>query len=787
MPAYLGGSPLGLLMVRANSKDGQATFNSQSERGINVQNYNGQRPKSSSSGYGNSLFSGARIVRAWPGISTYRTNDIPGSDEKVDFNPGTEKDPQFKPRKNLHNNDVYDTSVLNIVDNLKGTRAMVRMSDFAYLKDLGVYPNNRLMVARRFLSATTDNIYRNLNKGKNGGSEINPTAVMISWVTEGDNFLEISFGEKWEDAKGSFKEILDSIGGDISSKLSGLGGSAEGGFGVLPLPGFTEIFQRQFLAKMGIIDKGVSNMIPSGNPNLIKEAKRRTTVGYDTAGSGLECSVIIKMECEYEQKFISGLDPTIVWMDILANITRFGTSPSVKYGLSTTAGATINNILNNPMGFIKNVISKIREALMDVKASIVEEFSTALQKAKDILDARKAEEETSGTPATPEKPKNAEEVAVEAAKSALAQARKVVDVIEGWLGEALKGLAYKYRIEIMGVVSALSGLPSTPWHITIGNPMRPVFCAGDMYMRESLTLTLGPTLAFNDLPSSIKASFALTNARPWGMQEIMAKFNSGYIRSVDVQRTFYETTYTADKDGNTTNQEAMGNFPYDYSSSNEDGKLTTDKLGLSPSNLNDAQARFALAKAEADVKIAEEKLKIKNEELLVNPYASKDNPLSNGTPYTLDVAKKESLDPKKEPVRETKTVTETKETKNEIFIPDPNQKGANDKLNAAIAAGQLNSQTQKEKQVTANLTTITSDKDAQRENLEKQRKNAEADAAYLNPSKATTGGAQNKDGKPNFGSTFQFQSKSAVYNNGSGDKDNIDATEYIQTENIKTS
>jgi hypothetical protein len=783
MPAYLGGSPLGLLMVRANSKDGQATFNSQSERGINVQNYNGQTPKSSSTGYGNSLFSGARIVRAWPGISTYRTNDIPGSDEKVDFNPGNEKDPQFKPRKNLHNNDVYDTSVLNIIDNLKGTRAMIKMSDFAYLKDLGVYPNNRLMIARRFLNAVTDNIYRNLSKGKNGGSEINPTAVMISWVPEGDNFLEISFGEKWEDAKGSFKDILDSIGGDISSKLSGLGGSAEGGFGVLPLPGFTEIFQRQFLTKMGIFDPGASNMIPSGNPNLIKEAKRRTTVGYDAAGSGLECSVSIKMECEYEQKFISGLDPTIVWMDILANITRFGTSPSVKYGLSATAGATINNILNNPMGFIKNVISKIKEALLIVKDSIVKEFSDALQKAKDILAARKAEEETSGTPATPEKPKNAEEVAVEAAKSALAQARKVVDIIEGWIGTALKGLAYKYRIEIMGVVSALSGLPSTPWHITIGNPMRPVFCAGDMYMREALSLTLGPTLAFNDLPSSIKASFTLTNARPWGMQEIMAKFNSGYIRSVDVQRTFYETAYN----GETDKPEPIGNFPYDYSSSNEDGKLTTDKLGLSPSNLNEAQARFALAKAEADVKMAEERLKIKNEELLVNPYARKDNPLSNGTPYTLDVAKKESLDPKKEPVRETKTVTNTEETKNEIFTPDQNQQKVNDKLNSAIATGQLNSQTQKEKQVTANLTTIASDQEAQRENLEKQRKNAEADAAYLNASKSTIGGAQNKDNKPTFGSPFQFQSKSDLYNNGSGDKNNIDAKEYIQTENIKTS
>jgi hypothetical protein len=33
----------------------------------------------------------------------------------------------------------------------------------------------------------------------------------------------------------------------------------------------------------------------------------------------------------------------------------------------------------------------------------------------------------------------------------------------------------------------------------------------------------------------------MTNARPWGLQEIMSKFNSGYLRTVDIQKSFYET------------------------------------------------------------------------------------------------------------------------------------------------------------------------------------------------------------------------------------------------------
>lgn len=590
MPSVLGGSPLGLLMVNSGQKNGFATFNSTTERSINVNNYNGQRNNAASSGYGNSLFSGARIVRAWPGIKeVYSNDDIPGlGDLDVLVQGGTrgDKDPKFKPRRNLHNNDVYDTTILNIIDNLKGTKAMLKMADFAYLRDLGVYPNNRLMVARRFVTAQTDNIYKNLARNKNGAiSEVNPMAVLISWVSEADNFLEISFGEKWGEAKASFTDILNSIGGDITSKASGIGSGAEGGGGLMPLPGFTEIFQRKFLADIGILNEGAGNYIPSGNPNLIKESKVRQTVGYDAPGSGLECTVSIKMECEYEQKFISGLDPTIVWMDLLGNITRFATSPSINYGLSSKAGSVIGSILDNPMGFVKNVISKIKSALINVKDKLMGELKDKVLKLKaQVIEKRKEEAENPppNGQTVVEKVKSALEQDLATARDAVAKgAEFIAKGVEAFIAEALKGLAMKYRVEIMGVVNSLSGLPSTPWHITVGNPMRPVFCAGDMYMREAMTLTLGPLLAFNDLPSSIKASFTLTNARPWGMQEIMAKFNSGYIRSVDVQKSFYETNYIVDD--NKEYEEKAGNFPYDYENVQTESIITG-----SVSNINNA-------------------------------------------------------------------------------------------------------------------------------------------------------------------------------------------------------
>ena len=57
MTPVLGGSPLGLLMVNSGQKNGFSTFNSTTERSINVNDYNGQKNNAASSGYGNSLFS----------------------------------------------------------------------------------------------------------------------------------------------------------------------------------------------------------------------------------------------------------------------------------------------------------------------------------------------------------------------------------------------------------------------------------------------------------------------------------------------------------------------------------------------------------------------------------------------------------------------------------------------------------------------------------------------------------------------------------------------------------
>lgn len=580
--AILGGSPLGLIGLKSVPTNGMSGFNAGATRNVVVADYNRSKALS--------LFSGKRRLRAWPNISASKskypaegtklkegeepseTQDTTGLSDVYVKKDGTLVDnykPALEPNQRgsnlLHNNDVYDTSVLNILEKLAPTKAALRPTDFAYLKNLGVYPNNRLMIARRFVAPSGDNIMV-----KRGSSEIPSIATMISWKGEIDDFVDITFGEVWGEAKADFTGMLNSLGEDFAK--SNLGKIAGGAGNVLPLPGFTEIFQRAFLEQIGLLEEGASNQIPAGNPNLIKEAKVRKTVGYSEAGSGLSAKISIKMTCEYELKFIAGIDPTIVWMDILGTVVRFGTSESSNYGLSQAVAAKLSRWAANPYKLIEDVVNGIKQAIGAAKQKLIDAvmdvYNAATEAAQSLSDGS-----TSG-----EDKKSEREVAMDLASKAMDAGKDLVQKLVDIGVETIRGSVMKYRVEVMGIVNALTGNPSTPWHITIGNPMRPVFCSGDMLTTE-VNLKLGPNLAFNDLPSSIVVEFTLTNARNWGMQEIMSKFNSGYLRTVDVQKTFFETTVQF-KGKTVTSAEPVGVLPgeakfTEYPSSSSSGTSGT--------------------------------------------------------------------------------------------------------------------------------------------------------------------------------------------------------------------
>jgi len=492
----LGGSPLGLIGVQSTPYRGRSTFNGGGSRNFNVSGYNDSKSNIYfANDSGNSLLTGKRVNNPWP--------QTPFIDDGFYDTTGLGGDQKSYKRSDVNKGDSeYDTSVLNIIEKLANTKAALRPTDFAYCKNLGVYPNNRLVVVRRFLGPSEDNIFTKLS-----GGELGALAVVISWVKEDEDFLSLDFGEEWGEAEGSFTGIINSIGEDFGRKASmGLGTMAEQGMGGLPFPGFSEIMTRKFMAKMGILNEDES-MLPVGNPNLIKQAKVRKTIGYDEVGAGLNTTFSFKVTAEYELKFISGIDPTLVWMDLISNFARFGTSKSDTFGLSKKFSQKMKQWINNPSLLVKDMASGLKDVVLD-----------SLETFKETINEMVSSDPAKDSESPDERMKN--------------KALGFVEKMKNNLPKILKQILGKYKIKAIGIINALSGLPSTPWHITIGNPMRPIFSSGDMYM-DSVNLKLGSQLSFNDLPTNLTLEFTLKNARAWGMQEIMAKFNKGYLRSVN--------------------------------------------------------------------------------------------------------------------------------------------------------------------------------------------------------------------------------------------------------------
>ena len=157
----------------------------------------------------------------------------------------------------------------------------------------------------------------------------------------------------------------------------------------------------------------------------------------------------------------------------------------------------------------------LKEALNKV-IKAVENKLTELNKARKAAQ-EKAKEEGSG-------------VAGQVLEGAGAVGAMLANSLLGVLLNVVAGVVSKYKVKLVGVLNALTGAPSTPWHVTIGNPKRPIFSSGDMEV-DTVKVTFGKLLAYNDLPSSVKIELDLKNARALGKQEIFRKLNCGRARS----------------------------------------------------------------------------------------------------------------------------------------------------------------------------------------------------------------------------------------------------------------
>ena len=160
---YLNSSPLNLTLLADTSST--------------VMNKIGNYTSINGTPYVKSLFNNSQMAFFPTGISTDGSGNITTTSQLS------------------NNSDTFDVSPGSIIDYTKQYTSMsIKAADFAYLKNIGVYPNNRLMVARRFSGGMPDD----LTAISNASPQKQPMATLISWVPDTNDFIDVSFGEEWD-------------------------------------------------------------------------------------------------------------------------------------------------------------------------------------------------------------------------------------------------------------------------------------------------------------------------------------------------------------------------------------------------------------------------------------------------------------------------------------------------------------------------------------------------------------------------------------------------------------
>jgi hypothetical protein len=413
--------------------------------------------------------------------------------------------------RNYYKDNVYKYSATNqsdlnpylklIRDFEKFPSMRFSASDFTYLSDLGVYPTNRMWTLRRFNDFVT--VENNLQKMPN----VSPISTVVGWInpTE-ESFFSFSFNEKWT----TMNDRLDQVMMKILQEEFGF--KAEN---VISLPGWSQGLLFGFLQAMGLAsDEFDLTHIPQGDPAVLSEAATRAKDNKPEYGQ--ESTMSLTLNTSYEQKFVGDIDPGAAFLDILDNLTKMGTRDT-KYVFSGTSpiieslrkananGGTLEDWWN----FITDVLSAFLTAIEKIFTEIKGAFSNPKIKVNT---------------------ENTDPVNESAVNAVTSLVGGVKNITNEFLQSVLASTVAKWRYALDGSIGLMTGQSTTPWHITLGNPLSPTVSLSNVKITQ-ISVKLKNEMAFNDMPTKLDVEIQLALGRNLGAQEIFNMFNNGYQRS----------------------------------------------------------------------------------------------------------------------------------------------------------------------------------------------------------------------------------------------------------------
>lgn len=388
-------------------------------------------------------------------------------------------------------------------------------SDFAYVKQHGFIPNNRLIILRRYPFATYSNLQFPFNE-------------RVKCLAKGITY----FGEGTENSIG---EILKLVGyknyKDLTADLTIMTDQGQNkGLNSTPLTGNKSVNKnlRRFSALSGKGDVNGSERVKveaMRNKNWENERKGKENVIHKTniADVGVGANLEFNLVFEYELRSFNGINPRIAMLDLITNLMTLCHTNAEFWGGQ-------NVVLPNPdnlqFPFIGDQDSFYRGDYEGYLGSVVDWFSEPFKgggSLSGIIDGIMSGDLSS-----------------------------LGDLL-GKVGTTVLDLSSsKSRSTVVGMKALLDSSPIGNYHLTVGNPLQPIAKIGNLIC-PSFELKLGEELGHNDMPTSVKLTMTVKTATPLDSTGIQTIFSNGlvsgrmYMKPEDFIDVATSTTFNGQK------------------------------------------------------------------------------------------------------------------------------------------------------------------------------------------------------------------------------------------------
>ena len=382
-------------------------------------------------------------------------------------------------------------------------------SDFMYCKHLGKVSNNHMITLRRFPLPVDDYIGASgeTNEQRVNHSAKNSSCIgcMVTWLgVSGNNLSEI--------LKYNFKMPFTEAESDRQSAQ----GSADEN--LTQLNGIFSVFDKRYreqyqagysgeAANMIFEKFGIQNI---GNPpykNIASQEDSMKIYGpvdtirntYVRSDSGLTYQQQFSLVFEYELRSYNGINGKQAMLDLISNILN------VTYTTGSFWGGGYKGFAAHQSNIFANLnIFKARGGFTNFIDAFAEDLSTLGKSTANHLGIG------SGDPK--------------------AVWKNILSELNQLGGMILSGMLNKFgRPQKVMYNSLLSPAPIGFWHVTIGNPKRPIMSIGNMVITNVSIEHQGP-LGIDDFPTGLKVTVELDRGKPRDLRDIERLYMQGNDR-----------------------------------------------------------------------------------------------------------------------------------------------------------------------------------------------------------------------------------------------------------------